>query len=265
MEQRIENPPFFRHKRGIDGNNGFDAIEMALRGMFGRLTFLGIALAVSAGLVVAQQLPTPPARPQPRTEFRADPPPPQRPGAPRPADQTPPSLDRINAYFNGLKGFQADFVQIAPDGRNYGGILYLLRPGRMRFEYHPPAALEIVADGRSVAIRDRKLRTQDVYFIGQTPLKFLLQPKIDVAKDSTVKDLKRVGDDVQLLIEDKSTLGGTSRIRVVFDAQNYALKEWTVTDPQGFDTRVMLSNLNTNAAPDRGLFVIEEQKIINPN
>ncbi|MGL5446710.1 MAG: LolA family protein [Rhabdaerophilum sp.] len=180
-------------------------------------------------------------------------------------DQPPPSIDRINAYFNGLKGFQADFVQVAPDGRNYGGVLYLLRPGRMRFEYHPPAALEIVADGRSVAIRDRKLRTQDVYFIGQTPLKFLLQAKIDVAKDSTVKDLKRVGDNVQLLLEDKSTLGGTSRIRVVFDGQNYALKEWTVTDPQGHDTRVMLSNLNTSAAPDRGLFVIDEQRVINPN
>ncbi|MCU0818634.1 MAG: outer-membrane lipoprotein carrier protein LolA [Beijerinckiaceae bacterium] len=234
--------------------------------------------AIAAGFVLlgaasalAQALPTPPVRTAPNTQFRADPPPsPARPAttpanAPKPADLPPPSLDRINAYFNGLRGFQADFVQIAPDGRNYGGILYLLRPGRMRFEYHPPAQLEIVADGRSVAIRDRKLRTQDVYFIGQTPLKFLLAQRIDIAKDSTVKDLKRAGDDVQLFLEDKSTIGGTSKIRVVFDGQTYALKEWTVTDPQGFDTRVMLSNLNTNANPDRSLFVIEEQKIINPN
>lgn len=240
--------------------------EMTLREMVSRWTAWSIALAMSTGLALAQTLPTPPARPQPpKSEFRADPPPAApRANAPKP-ELPPPSLDRINAYFNGLKGFQADFVQVAPDGRNYGGILYLLRPGRMRFEYHPPAALEIIADGRSVAIRDRKLRTQDVYFIGQTPLKFLLQPKIDVAKDSTVKELKRVGDNVQLLLEDKSTLGGTSRIRVVFDGLNYALKEWTVTDPQGFDTRVMLSNLNTNAAPDRALFVIDEQKIISPN
>lgn len=234
----------------------------------------GFAL-IGAASVLAQTLPTPPVRTAPpapnSTPFRADPPPaPARPSAtptnaPKPPDLPPPSLDRINAYFNGLKGFQADFVQIAPDGRNYGGVLYLLRPGRMRFEYHPPAQLEIVADGRSVAIRDRKLRTQDVYFIGQTPLKFLLAQKIDVAKDSTVKDLKRAGDDVQLFLEDKSTIGGTSKIRVVFDGQTYALKEWTVTDPQGFDTRVMLSNLNTSANPDRSLFVIDEQKIINPN
>ncbi len=239
---------------------------------FSRSTLAAGFVLLGAASVIAQTLPTPPVRNAPNnTQFRADPPPsPARPSAnptnaPKPPDLPPPSLDRINAYFNGLRGFQADFVQIAPDGRNYGGVLYLLRPGRMRFEYHPPAQLEIVADGRSVAIRDRKLRTQDVYFIGQTPLKFLLAQKIDIAKDSTVKDLRRAGDDVQLFLEDKSTIGGTSKIRVVFDGQTYALKEWTVTDPQGFDTRVMLSNLNTSANPDRSLFVIEEQQLINPN
>ncbi|MCA4923757.1 MAG: outer membrane lipoprotein carrier protein LolA [Methylobacterium sp.] len=231
----------------------------------------GLMLAGIAGAMAQSALPTPPVRTAPPNgQFRADPPPPSRPAAaptntPKPPELAPPSLDRINAYFNGLRGFQADFVQIAPDGRNYGGVLYLLRPGRMRFEYHPPAQLEIVADGRSVAIRDRKLRTQDVYFIGQTPLKFLLAQKIDVARDSTVTDLKRSGDEVQLLLEDRSTIGGTSKIRVVFDGQTYALKEWTVTDPQGFDTRVMLSNLDTNANPDRSLFVIDEQKLVNPN
>ncbi|PPD14239.1 MAG: cell envelope biogenesis protein LolA [Methylobacterium sp.] len=230
------------------------------------------ALFVMAGLMqaTAQTLPTPPVRSTPAAPFRADPPPAARPGpatasTQRPQDQPPPSLERINAYFNALKGLQADFVQVAPDGRNYTGILYLLRPGRMRFEYNPPAALEIIADGRSVAIRDRKLRTQDVYFINMTPLKFLLQTKIDVGKDSTVTDLKRAGDEVHLFLEDRSTIGGTSKIRVVFDGQSSALKEWTVTDPQGFDTRVMLSNLNPNANPDRSLFVIDEQRLLTPN
>ena len=180
-------------------------------------------------------------------------------------DAAPPSIEKINSYFNTMKGLQADFVQYAPDGRSFNGVLYLLRPGRMRFEYHPPAALEIVSDGVGVAIRDRKLKTQDEYFVGQTPLKFLLQPKIDVTKDSKVTDLKRTGADIQLFLEDKSTIGGTSRIKVVFDGQSYGLKEWTVTDPQGYDTRVVLSNINPAATPDKNLFVIERQKILNPN
>ncbi len=215
-----------------------------------------LALSLLAGPAFGQ---TPPVRPP---ALKATPA--AAPTTPAPKNDTPPSLDRINGYLNGMRGMQADFIQMAPDGRRFGGILYLLRPGRMRFEYHPPATLEVVSDGRSVAIRDRKLKTQDSYFIGQTPLKFLLQPKIDIAKDSKVTDLKRVGADIVLTLEDRSTLGGTSRIRVVFEGESYALKEWTVTDPQGNDTRVTLSNLNLAALPDKGLFVIEEQKLIEP-
>lgn len=197
--------------------------------------------------------------------------PPQRPAAPAAGQSTlqqkvepPPSLDRINAYFNAMRGMQANFIHIAPDGRKFDGVLYLLRPGRMRFEYAPPATLEIVADGRTVRIMDRKLKTWDDYFIGQTPLKFLLQPKIDIAKDTKVIDLKRFGPEIILTIEDKSTLGGTSRIRVIFDGETYALKEWIVTDPQGSDTRVALSDLNLAALPDKALFVIDEQRLVEP-
>lgn len=175
-----------------------------------------------------------------------------------------PRLEKINDYFNAMRGMQADFVQVTADGRSFSGVLYLLRPGRMRFEYHPPAGLEVVSDGRSVAIRDRKLNTQDTYFIGQTPLKFLLQPKIDVAKDSKVMDLRREGANIVLFLEDSSTLGGTSRIRVMFDAASYALKEWTVTDPQGYDTRILLSNIDLAANPSRDLFIIREQTTFNP-
>jgi len=220
-------------------------------------TLLASALVIAVAADAMAQ--TPPARPATPAAPKASAPTPAN-----PKTETPPSLDRVNGYFNAIKGMQADFVQIAPDGRRFPGILYLLRPGRMRFEYAAPAALEVVADGTSVAIRDRKLKTQDTYFIGQTPLKFLLQPKIDVAKDSKVIDLKRSGPDVLLYLEDKSTLGGTSKIRVMFDGETYALKEWLVTDPQGNDTRVMVSNINLAALPDKGLFVIENQKVFEP-
>jgi len=103
------------------------------------------------------------------------------------------------------------------------------------------------------------------YFIGQTPLKFLLQPKIDVAKDSKVTDLKRERRrrsslDHQGQEHDRRDITDQGR----FDGQNHALKEWTVTDPQGYDTRVMLSNLNPNAhRRTKDLFVIDEQKLVS--
>lgn len=216
-------------------------------------------------LTIAAAAQTPPPRPPaavPAQPAKAAAPTPAKAEAGTPLEE--PTIERVNAYFNTIKGMQAKFVQTSPDGRKFGGTLYLLRPGRMRFEYNAPATLEIIADGRSVAVRDRKLNTQDLYFIGQTPLKFLLAPKINVGKDSTVTGLKRQGDEIVLNLEDKSTFGGTSQIRIAFDGTSHALKEWTVTDAQGNNTRVALSGLNLAAQPDRGLFVIDEQKIIEP-
>lgn len=257
----------FRHKTPVATGETEPVIVSSTPSMsyfFRALTLVLATIAAMAGTTMAGLSVTP----APRYAQVEAPTPPQRP-ATRPAPQAaaetaPPSLDRINAYFNAMKGMQADFVQVAPDGRRYTGVLYLLRPGRMRFEYNPPATIEVVADGRSVMIRDKKLKSDpDIYFIGQTPLKFLLQPKIDIAKDAKVIGLKRVGPDIQLFLEDRSTFGGTSRIRVAFD-EAYSLREWVVTDPQGNDTRVTLSNLNLGAMPNRALFVIDEQKILEP-
>ena len=87
--------------------------------------------------------------------------------APIPAAE---AVARANAWLDAARVMTADFVQIGPDGRRSEGELSLVRPGRMRFEYTEPARLEVVAYGRSVAIINRKLNTQDEYFIGQTPL-----------------------------------------------------------------------------------------------
>ena len=67
-------------------------------------------------------------------------------------------VDRANAYFTGLRHLVADFTQVGGDGRRLGGTLYLQRPGKMRFEYDPPATLEVIADGTSVAVRDKQAR-----------------------------------------------------------------------------------------------------------
>lgn len=215
---------------------------------------IGTALAQGAPLNVTPNLQAPPkAR-------AADPAP-----APGPAAQgQKPTVERVNAYFNGIVGFSADFAQTGPDGRRWEGKLYISRPGKLRFEYRPPSPLEIISDGRTVAVRDRKAATQDEYLVGQTPLKFLLRDQIDVARDSKVVSLTQQGSDAVLLLEDRQTVGGTSRIRLTFNNADMALKQWIVTDPQGYDTRVQISNIDTSHRPSASLFVIPA-RITTPN
>lgn len=172
------------------------------------------------------------------------------------------AVERLNAYFNGFSTLQGDFIQFAADGRRFEGKLYVLRPGKMRFEYRPPVTMEVVADGTSVAIRDRKLATQDLYSIGQTPLKFLLKDQISLERDTTVTGVSTKGDILSLKLEDRSTLGGTSKITLNFDLTANELRQWVVIDPQGYETSVSLYNLDTLRRPDQKNFVIDYQRVL---
>ena len=165
-------------------------------------------------------------------------------------------LAQANAYFNAMNTLTGNFMQIGADGRRIGGKLTLAKPGRLRFDYDQPSPLEVVADGTSVAVRDRKLATQDLYFIAQTPLKFLLREKIDLARDLTVTDVSNDPGGVRISLEDRATLGGTSKIQLFFDAEMKTLSQWRITDPQGYITTVQLSNLQRPKTVDGSLFFI---------
>jgi outer membrane lipoprotein-sorting protein len=165
---------------------------------------------------------------------------------------------KANAYLEGMRVMTADFVQIGQDGARTDGNLYLSRPGKLLFRYNPPSPLEIVADGRSVAVRDQNLGTQDLYFIAQTPLKFLLSDHIDLAKDTSVKRVAVDDKSAMIEIEDKATFGGKSDITLVFDPDPFALKQWTVLDPQGFQTVVTLFDIDLISNPDPSLFHIDD-------
>lgn len=169
-------------------------------------------------------------------------------------------VQKANTWFNANTTMVGDFSQVGADGKRTSGKLFVQKPGRLRFEYAPPAALEIIADGTSVAVRNKKLATQDLYFVSQTPLKFLLKSDIDIARDTKILDVSQSTTSTSITIEDKATFGGTSRIKLMFDPQTNALKQWTVVDPQGFETLVVLSNLDHKTKPSPDRFKINMEK-----
>jgi outer membrane lipoprotein-sorting protein len=204
------------------------------------------------------------AAPAPIMQVAAQTAPPKPAAKPAPAPAAKPfvpiepavAIEKANAYLNQTTTMIADFVQISGDGRRSEGRLLLQKPGKLRFEYAAPATLDIVADGTSVAVVDRKLATQDLYFIWQTPLKFLLKEQLDLAHDVSVVEVTSDPNSVSILVEDKNTFGGTSRIKLVFDPVKFALKQWQVTDPQGNETLVSLFNIDTTRKPDPATFRI---------
>jgi outer membrane lipoprotein-sorting protein len=165
-------------------------------------------------------------------------------------------LDRISMYLSSIQTMVGNFVQIGPDGGRTEGMFYLQKPGRVRFEYNPPSPIDIISDGSSVVVRDRKLATQDLYPLSETPLRYLLADRLDLLRDTDVVSVTSDDTFDSVTIEQKQLMIGTDKLMIMFDAKTLTLKQWTVTDPQGFDTTVAVYNLDTTKKPDPNLFVI---------
>ena len=172
-------------------------------------------------------------------------------------------LARANDYFNTITTMSGRFVQISGNGGRVAGTLYVHRPGRVRFAYDEPSTIDVISDGRSVAVRDRRLATQDLYPVSQTPLKFLIGDRIELGRTIPVLGVERSSTETDVILQDSSTFGGTSRITLTFDAGMRELKKWRILDPQGFETTVSLSELNRQVRVDPSLFVINYQPVWN--
>lgn len=171
-------------------------------------------------------------------------------------------VDKVSTYLSSVQQLVGDFVQVGPDGRRTEGQFYIQKPGKVRFEYNPPTPIDVVADGNSVVVRDRNLATQDLYPLSQTPLRFLLADRINLMKDTNVVSVSADDVFVTVVIEEKQMVVGTHRMMMMFGAKDFQLRQWTVTDPQGYDTTVAVYNLDSNKKPDPTMFKINYDRVL---
>jgi outer membrane lipoprotein-sorting protein len=171
---------------------------------------------------------------------------------------------KVSSYLSSLQTLVGNFVQVGPDGSKTKGDFYIQKPGKVRFEYEAPSPIAIIADGSSLAVRDRKLATQDIYPLSQTPLRFLLSDRIDLLKDTNVVSVTSDEVYISVTIEEKQALIGTSRLMLMIGTKDGQLKQWTVTDPQGYDTTVAVYNLDSSKKVDPGMFKIDFTNYSSP-
>ena len=104
------------------------------------------------------------------------------------------SLSQISAYLNQLQTAQGGFTQINSDGTLSTGQIYIKRPGRIRFEYNAPSDSMVLAGGGQLAIFDARSNTgPDRYPLNQTPLSIILQPNVDLGRESMVTNVATDG------------------------------------------------------------------------
>jgi outer membrane lipoprotein-sorting protein len=164
-------------------------------------------------------------------------------------------LANINAYFNSFRLMEGQFIQFGPSGEQSEGVFFLNRPGKIRFHFKPPARLDVISDGSSVAIKDGRTGTQDLYPLSKTPLRYLLAAHIDLTSADIVSSVKEEADLVSVVIVQKSAFAD-GKLTMIFDRKTYELRQWIVTDAQGLNTSVAIFDTTTGKPQDPGLFRI---------
>jgi outer membrane lipoprotein-sorting protein len=167
----------------------------------------------------------------------------------------PPAAQKIADHFSSVKSMSGEFVQFGPNNQQTGGKFFLERPGKIRFNYEGKSNFRVISDGKSVVILNQRLKTSDLYPLSKTPLKLLLDTKIDLS-GGRVKAIKEESDLTTIQLADKSVFGN-SKITMMFDPKSYDLRQWTITDAQGKDTTVMIYNTKEGVSFPADTFAID--------
>ncbi len=164
--------------------------------------------------------------------------------------------DALRVFFAGLKTLQADFEQqvVDEDGRlqqSSQGHMWIMRPGRFRWDYEQPYRQQIVADGTRLWSYDEDLEQVTVQTAGEvltaTPA-MLLSGEQPLEQVFTLED---DGDSVRLLPRtDDSNITALNLY-----LEDGVLRQIMARDSFGNTTTFRFSKLERNPPLSEDLFV----------
>lgn len=166
-------------------------------------------------------------------------------------------LQRVAVYLNGIRTMSARFSQVAGNGGQSNGRMWVARPGRMRFEYDPPNPITLLADSFYVYYWDKELQQASKVGLKSTPAWFFLRDPIDFSADVIVTRVERADRLVRIGVVERADPDSGS-LTMVFTENPLVLRQWTVVDQQGKSTTVNLSDPQYGMALDPKLFQYQD-------
>jgi outer membrane lipoprotein-sorting protein len=169
------------------------------------------------------------------------------------------TVEALSAHFAAVPTMTGEFLQFGPNGDQTAGVFYISRPGKIRFNYEKPAALEVISNGKTVAVHNRRLKTWDFYPLDKTPLNLLLADKVQF-DDKTIRNVVNEPDLTTVVMAGDKVLGNTL-LTLMFDPESFDLRQWTIRDAKGAETSVMIFNVQKNVEISEKFFEFDEREI----
>ena len=168
----------------------------------------------------------------------------------------PYSLTKVSQYLSNLKFLTAEFSQINDDGTTSSGIIFIRRPGNMRFEYYKPDKTLIIISAGVLAIFDPKGdQTPIMYPIRNNPISFILNDEVDLLNAGIVENYEVYNDKAILTLKDPNK-PDQGNIQIVFSGAKPELAQFIIKNANGSSTSLSLKDIEYPKKINATLFSI---------
>jgi outer membrane lipoprotein-sorting protein len=146
------------------------------------------------------------------------------------------SLSNLSSYLESIKKVSGNFTQFNNDKTISTGRIFLFRPGRMRMEYKTPDNSLVIVGGSQIAVFDSKSNTHPKVFpLRKTPLKILLEKKINLKAQGIVIRHEKVENSTVVVLQDPM-LSSYGSLKLVFTDHPVTLRQWVITNEMNDQT-----------------------------
>ena len=166
------------------------------------------------------------------------------------------SLANVSQYLTNLKLLKANFLQFNADGTTSSGVIFIKRPGRMRFEYYKPDKTLALVSAGALAIFDPKGDEAPItYPIKNNPISLILKSEVNLLNSGIVQNYKVSNEEAILTISDPKKPERGS-VELVFTGAKPELANFTVKNENGSSTSISLEDIEYPQKINETLFSI---------
>ena len=165
-------------------------------------------------------------------------------------------IKRIERYLNDITTLKSSFIQISSNGERLDGDIFISRPGRLRVQYEPSSPILLVANGSTLTYVDWELEEISYIPITETPLRALIEPRIELDQFFKLGELERGLGTLSITLynsEDESA----GSFKMLFADKPLQLKQWFLKDAAGTSIKISLLDVERDVELNDDLFIVD--------
>lgn len=168
-------------------------------------------------------------------------------------------VSKVENYLNSIKTLSADFIQIASNGEQVEGHLYVEKPNKIRMEYKAPSNVLIVGNGDYIVYYDKELDQVTNIDYDDIPAAMVLANTVKIGKDLKVTDFVKDPGMTRMSLKYNNS-GDLGPFTLVFSNSPFELKQWKVITPQSLEVSLSLYDTVVDSKLDDDLFKFSKRQ-----